>query len=106
MRLWCYRKVVHKAFLDTMAKYVRFQFPRRLRDQVEEAIHASVSEPPAEAAGGGSTSASASAGRETSLLLALMQETSELSKRRKGLETSIKQLKEGLDVVNKLKRLR
>ena len=107
MRLWCYRKVVHKAFCDTMAKYVRYQFPRRLRDHVEEAIHAAVCEPPTEAAvGGGSASALASADRETSLLLHLMQETPELSKKRKSLETSIKQLKEGLDVVNKLKRLR
>ena len=110
MRLWCYRKVVHKAFCDTIAKYVRYQFPRRLRDHVEEAIHASVSEPPVEAADGGSSSSSASGSasvrRETSLLLHLMQETPELSKKRAALETSIRKLKEGLGVVKELKRLR
>ena len=42
IRLWCYRKVVHKCFCDTMAKFVRFHFPRKLKDHLEEKIHQSL----------------------------------------------------------------
>lgn len=91
IRLWCYRKVVHKAFCDTIAKFVRYQFPRRLKDHVETVIYKSLQVDAAD--GNGSSSP-----------LALMAETEELSRKRKALQTSVRKHEEALKVMVDLKR--
>ena len=96
IRLWCYHKVVHKAFCDTMAKFVRYQFPRRLKDHVEAAVHQSLQ---VETEG-----ASALHGSTSPLLLALMAETEELSRQRKTLQTSVRRHEEALAVMVELKK--
>ena len=94
IRLWCYRKVVHKAFCDTMAKFVRYQFPRRLKDDVEAAIHKSLL--------AGAEDAEES-DKDSCLLLTLMAESEELSRKRKALQTSVRK-HEALKVMMELKR--
>ena len=91
IRLWCYRKVAHKAFCDTMAKFVRHQFPRRLKNDVETVIHKSL-QVDAENANGSSS------------LLALMAETEELSRMRKVLQTSVCKHDEALKVMLDVKK--
>ena len=91
IRLWCYRKVVHKAFCDTMAKFVRHQFPRRLKNDVEAAIHKSLQVDVADAQG-------------YSSLLALMAETEELSGLRKTLQISVHKYEEALKAIVDVKK--
>ena len=93
IRLWCYRKVVHKAFADTMAKFVRYQFPRRLKDHVETAIHKSLQ-----------VGMDAFQGSSSPLLLALMAETEELGRQRKTLQMSVRRHEEALAVMAELKK--
>lgn len=42
IRLWCYRKVVHKKYCDSIPHYVRLQFPRRLKDHAEMELYKSL----------------------------------------------------------------
>ena len=97
IRLWCYRKVVHKCFCDSMAKFVRLHFPRKLKDHLEEAIFGSlVSEDHHPGTGG----AIAGAG----FVLAMMAETTELATKRQRLTASSRKLSEALDVMTRLER--
>ena len=101
IRLWCYRKVVHKSFCDMVAKFVRYQFPRRLKDHVEAVIHKSLRV--------GAVDADESAQEQANginSLLALMAETQELSGKRKSLQTSVRNHDEALKVMVDLKRQR
>ena len=74
-----------------MAKFVRHQFPRRLKNDVETVIHKSL-QVDAENANGSSS------------LLALMAETEELSRMRKVLQTSVCKHDEALKVMLDVKK--
>ena len=45
IRLFCYRKVVHKRFIDQVVVFLRLQIPRRLRDKVESYLSRKVLDP-------------------------------------------------------------
>ena len=75
-----------------MAKFVRYQFPRRLKDHVETVIYKSL-QVDAEDVEDGSCQ-----------LLALMAETEELSTKRKALQTTLRKHDEALKVMMDLKR--
>ena len=92
IRIWCYRKVVHKAFCDMMAKFVRYQFPRRLKDHVEAAIYNSLRVDADDAKD------------DSCQLLALMAETEELSRLRKSLQVSVRKHEEALKVIVDFKK--
>ena len=95
IRLWCYQKVVCKCFCDTMAKYVREQFPRRLRDHLETAIYDSFRHQSGNAENDSHAQAS---------LMALMVEPTELANKRQRLQISCEKFVEALDVLMKLER--
>lgn len=93
IRLWCYRKVVHKRFCDSIALFVRLQFPRRLNDHLETAIYKSLLAPDEDAAGKWKRS-----------LPEMMAETADLAGKRQRLMVTIEKLTEALGVMVELKR--
>ena len=52
LRLFCYRKLVHKRFVDQVACYVRLHFPRALRDNLARHLRTAVITQPSEEEGG------------------------------------------------------
>ena len=95
IRLWCYQKVVCKCFCDNTAKYVREQFPRRLRDHLEAAVYDSF----CHQAGKAENDSHAQAA-----LMALMVEPIELANKRQRLQMSCDKFMEALDVLVNLER--
>ena len=84
IRLYCYRKVVHKRFIDQIACYLRLQFPRALREAFAVHLRRAVLSPVID---DGDNEPPIS-------LVSLMAEPSKQRNERDALVSSIKRLEE------------
>ena len=79
LKLLCYRKIVHKRFVDQVACLVRFHFPRRLRDEAADGLQRAVL-------------ATGPKGKLGDGLVALMAEPPEVGRERSGLTAAVARL--------------
>ena len=89
IRLWAYRRIVHKRFCDQIVLYARYHFPSSLLAFKDKVMNIFLS----------SDSSSSESGVES--IFILMKEPHGQSKRREELVSSITRITEGLQVIKK-----
>jgi hypothetical protein len=86
LKLLCYRKVVHKRFIDAVAGHVRLHFPRRLKDEIAGYLQRAILEGEE---GGSGSGGGKKAAKGVERLAALMAEPPSQSAERAALAATI-----------------